>query len=67
MPDVIAHRSDFKLHCRHCGGAFLEMVELLFHPCQQPARSKHGATRRGSGQRGRRGMSRAKTAEVSDA
>jgi hypothetical protein len=61
----LTRQPDFRLHCRRCGGSFIEMVELLFHPCQQPARSKHGATRDG-GRRGRRGMSKAKTAEASD-
>ena len=27
--------ADFRLHCPRCGGAFLAMVDLLFHPCQQ--------------------------------
>jgi len=31
--------ADYAMTCRHCGGAFLEMVDLLFHQCAgQPAR-----------------------------
>lgn len=31
-------RPDLRLHCRRCGGAFFEMVDLLFHPCGEPAK-----------------------------
>jgi len=38
---------DFRLHCKRCGNAFVEMKDLLFHPCQQPARPKPKRARKG--------------------
>jgi ribosomal protein L37E len=29
---------DYRLHCKRCGGRFVEMVDLLFHRCGQPAK-----------------------------
>jgi hypothetical protein len=25
--------TDYRMTCRHCGGRFLEMVDLLYHAC----------------------------------
>lgn len=41
---------DFRLHCRHCGGRFVEMKDLAFHHCpgrsdaQNPPRSDERGT-----------------------
>jgi hypothetical protein len=29
---------EFQLHCKRCGGAFIEMVALLFHHCGEPVK-----------------------------
>lgn len=50
---------DFRLHCKHCGNAFVEMKDLLFHPCQQPARPKPKRTVK-KGRRNRAGVARAR-------
>jgi hypothetical protein len=47
---------DYRMTCKRCGGAYLEMVDLLFHACQQPDRPK---PRPKKARRNRAGVTRA--------
>ncbi len=41
--------TDYRLTCRHCGGRFVEMKDLLFHRC--PGRADEQNSRRRSDRR----------------
>lgn len=43
---------DYRLTCRHCGGRFVEMVDLAFHPCP-PQSDTHKSRRKGDRRPGR--------------
>ncbi len=46
---------NYTMPCRRCGGRFLEMKDLLFHPCQQPAKRPPARPRRQKSRKNRAG------------
>jgi hypothetical protein len=42
-------RKWYELECRHCGRRFLEMRELLFHPCPSNSNARRSQTRQKTG------------------
>jgi hypothetical protein len=57
--------SDYRLSCRHCGGRFVEMKDLAFHPC--PAQPDTRRRRRSADRQPARGKVRIKTQRRSEA